>query len=129
MAYGHAMLLLERAGSVDRRRVAEQVRALDLRDGPALLFPGRHVKYDEAGGGWDAKLMIMQSQNGRIVTTDPAQDGGGADDLAETVAGRQRADACRLPDTRLCGGAKVAERLHRPWHSMFPASQVRRPTH
>jgi branched-chain amino acid transport system substrate-binding protein len=76
MAYGHIMLLaaaVERAGSADRRKVAEQIRAFDLRDGPALLFPGRHVKYDSAGRRMDAKLMIVQWQNGRIVTTDPPE--------------------------------------------------------
>jgi branched-chain amino acid transport system substrate-binding protein len=79
MAYGHVMLLaaaVERAGTADRRRVAEQIRAFDLRDGPALLFPGRHVKYDEAGRRVDAKLMIVQWQNGRIVTTDPPEMAG-----------------------------------------------------
>jgi branched-chain amino acid transport system substrate-binding protein len=76
MAYGHIMLLataVERAGSADRHKVAEQIRAFDLRDGPALLFPGRHVKYDAAGRRVDAKLMIVQWQNGRIVTTDPPE--------------------------------------------------------
>jgi branched-chain amino acid transport system substrate-binding protein len=76
MAYGHIMLLataVERAGSADRRKVAEQVRAFDLRDGPALLFPGRHVQYDTAGRRVDAKLMIVQWQGGRIVTTDPPE--------------------------------------------------------
>ncbi|WP_158924973.1 ABC transporter substrate-binding protein [Acidisphaera sp. S103] len=76
MAYGHIMLLaaaVERAGSADRRKVAEQIRAFDLRDGPALLFPGQHVKYDAAGRRLDAKLMIVQWQNGRIVTTDPPE--------------------------------------------------------
>jgi branched-chain amino acid transport system substrate-binding protein len=76
MAYGHIMLLataVERAGSSDRRKVAEQIRAFDLRDGPALLFPGRHVKYDDAGRRVDAKLMIVQWQDGRIVTTDPPE--------------------------------------------------------
>ena len=74
MAYGHIMLLataVERAGSTDRRRVVEQIRGFDLRDGPALLFPGRHVKYDPAGRRVDAELMIVQWQNGRIVTTYP----------------------------------------------------------
>ena len=33
---------MERAGSADRRKVAEQIRAFDLRDGPALLFPASH---------------------------------------------------------------------------------------
>jgi branched-chain amino acid transport system substrate-binding protein len=76
MAYGHIRLLaeaVERAGSADRRKVAEQIRAFDLRDGPALLFPGRHVQYDKAGRRIDAKLMIVQWQNGRIVTTDPPE--------------------------------------------------------
>jgi len=76
MAYGHIMLLataVERAGSADRRKVAEQIRAFDLRDGPALLFPGRHVQYDAAGRRVDAKLMIVQWQDGRIVTTDPPE--------------------------------------------------------
>jgi branched-chain amino acid transport system substrate-binding protein len=76
MAYGHIKLLaeaVERAGSADRRKVAEQIRAFDLRDGPALLFPGRHVQYDKAGRRVDAKLMIVQWQNGRIVTTDPPE--------------------------------------------------------
>jgi branched-chain amino acid transport system substrate-binding protein len=76
MAYGHIMLLalaVERAGTADRRKVADQVRAFDLRDGPALLFPGRHVQYDAAGRRVDAKLMIVQWQDGRIVTTDPPE--------------------------------------------------------
>jgi branched-chain amino acid transport system substrate-binding protein len=76
MAYGHIMLLaaaVERAGTADRGQVAEQIRAFDLGDGPALLFPGSHVKYDEAGRRVDAKLMIVQWQNGRIVTTDPPE--------------------------------------------------------
>jgi len=74
LAYGHIMLLkeaVERAGVADRRKVAEQIRAFDLRDGPALLFPGRHVKYDANGRRVDAQLMIVQWQNGRIVTTYP----------------------------------------------------------
>jgi branched-chain amino acid transport system substrate-binding protein len=76
MAYGHIMLLalaVQRAGSADRHKVAEQIRAFDLHDGPALLFPGRHVQYDAAGRRVDAKLMIVQWQDGRIVTTDPPE--------------------------------------------------------
>jgi branched-chain amino acid transport system substrate-binding protein len=76
MAYGHIMLLataVERAASADRRKVAEQIRSFDLRDWPALLFPGRHVQYDAAGRRIDAKLMIVQWQDGRIVTTDPPE--------------------------------------------------------
>jgi branched-chain amino acid transport system substrate-binding protein len=62
---------VERAGSADRRKVAEQIHAFDLRDGPARLFPGGHVKYDAAGRRSDAQLMIVQWQTGRVVTTSP----------------------------------------------------------
>lgn len=75
MAYGHIMLLamaVERAGSADRRKVTEQIRGFDLRDGPALLFPGRHVQYDAAGRRIDAELMIVQWQDGRVETVFPA---------------------------------------------------------
>jgi branched-chain amino acid transport system substrate-binding protein len=74
MAYGHIRLLalaVERAGVADRKKVTEQIRAFDLRDGPALLFPGGHVKYDDAGRRVDAQLMIVQWQDGKIVTTYP----------------------------------------------------------
>ncbi len=76
MAYGHIMLLataVERAGSVDRHKVAEQIRGFDLHDGAALLFPGRHVKYDAAGRRLDAKLMIVQWQDGRVDTVYPPE--------------------------------------------------------
>ncbi|WP_428491426.1 ABC transporter substrate-binding protein [Rhodopila sp.] len=76
MAYGHIKLLalaVERAGSTDRGEVVAQIRGFDLRDGPALLFPGRHVQYDQAGRRVDAKLMIVQWQDGRIVTTYPPE--------------------------------------------------------
>lgn len=76
MAYGHIMLLaaaVERAASPDPQRVADQIRAFDLRDGPALLFPGHHVKYDQNGRRIGAELMIVQWQDGRIVTTSPAE--------------------------------------------------------
>ncbi|MDQ2765082.1 MAG: ABC transporter substrate-binding protein [Pseudomonadota bacterium] len=76
MAYGHIMLLataVERAGSMDRRKVAEQIRKFDLRDGPALLFPGHHVQYDAAGRRVGAKLMIVQWQGGRVDTVYPPE--------------------------------------------------------
>jgi branched-chain amino acid transport system substrate-binding protein len=76
MAYGHIQLLalaVERAASADPAKVTQQIRAFDLRDGPALLFPGRHVKYDAAGRRVDAGLMVVQWQNGRVVTTYPPE--------------------------------------------------------
>ncbi|MBS0642339.1 MAG: ABC transporter substrate-binding protein [Proteobacteria bacterium] len=74
MAYGHIMLLaeaVERARSPEPAKVADQIRAFDLRDGPAKLFPGNHIKYDANGRRVDAELMIVQWQDGRVVTTYP----------------------------------------------------------
>jgi branched-chain amino acid transport system substrate-binding protein len=76
LSYGHIQLLalaVERAGVADRQKVAEQIRAFDLHDGPALLFPGHRVKYDAAGRRVDAGLIIQQWQDGRVVTTFPAE--------------------------------------------------------
>ena len=40
---------LEKAGAADRRKVAEAIRAMDTKDGPAKYFPGGRVKFDEHG--------------------------------------------------------------------------------
>ena len=65
---------LERAGSADRVKVAEAIRGLDLRDeGPARLVPSRHVKFDDKGRLVDAKLVIIQWQNGKPVAVFPPE--------------------------------------------------------
>jgi branched-chain amino acid transport system substrate-binding protein len=57
---------LERAGVADRRKVAEAIRNLDLRDeGPARFVPSRHLKFDEKGRLVDAELVIIQWQDGQ----------------------------------------------------------------
>ena len=51
-AYVHVLIFkeaLERAGVADRHKVAEAIRGLDMRDGPALFFPGHHLKFDAKG--------------------------------------------------------------------------------
>ncbi|MGB9057891.1 MAG: ABC transporter substrate-binding protein, partial [Pseudolabrys sp.] len=62
---------LEKAGSADRRKVAEQIRTMDTREGPAKYFPGGRVKFDEAGRRVDADLAIVQWQDGVPVTVYP----------------------------------------------------------
>ncbi|MBO0766805.1 MAG: ABC transporter substrate-binding protein, partial [Hyphomicrobiaceae bacterium] len=66
--YGHTWILkeaLERAGVADKIKVAEEVRKLDLKEGPAAVaFPGG-VKFDEAGRRLGAQVVIAQWQNGR----------------------------------------------------------------
>ena len=62
---------LERAGVADRAKVAEAIRAMDMTDGPALFFPGHHLKYDDNGRRVGAELVIVQWQDGRPVTVYP----------------------------------------------------------
>jgi branched-chain amino acid transport system substrate-binding protein len=55
----------ERAGVADRRKVAEAIRAFDLRDeGPARFLPSRHMKFDGKGRLVDAQVVIIQWQDG-----------------------------------------------------------------
>jgi branched-chain amino acid transport system substrate-binding protein len=73
-AYAHTMILkeaLERAGVADRRKVAEAIRAMDMRDGPAKFYPGSHLKFDEKGRRVDAELVVVQWQNGKPLTVYP----------------------------------------------------------
>jgi branched-chain amino acid transport system substrate-binding protein len=75
-AYVHVLIFkeaLERAGVADRRKVAEAIRGLDMRDGPALFFPGHHLKFDEKGRRVDAVLAMIQWQNGTPVAIYPQE--------------------------------------------------------
>ncbi|MBV8614426.1 MAG: ABC transporter substrate-binding protein [Acetobacteraceae bacterium] len=73
-AYGHVKALaaaIEAAGSAERTKVAEAIRAMDLTTGPALLFPGHRLKFDAQGRRVGAEVVIVQWQNGRPVTIFP----------------------------------------------------------
>jgi branched-chain amino acid transport system substrate-binding protein len=62
---------LEKAGAADRKKVAEAIRAMDTKDGPAKYFPGGRVKFDEKGRRVGADVVIVQWQNGEPVTIYP----------------------------------------------------------
>jgi branched-chain amino acid transport system substrate-binding protein len=62
---------LEMAGAADKKKVAEAIRKMDTRDGPAKFFPGGRMKFDEQGRRVDADLIIVQWQNGVPVTVYP----------------------------------------------------------
>ena len=66
--YGHMMILreaVERAGTTDRAKVNDAIRALDLREGPAAgAYPGQRVAFDERGRRSGAPLVIVQWQSG-----------------------------------------------------------------
>ena len=72
--YGDMWILkeaLERAGAADKVKVAEQIRKMDLKEGPAALaFPGG-VKFDEKGRRMNAPIVIVQWQKGVPVTVSP----------------------------------------------------------
>ncbi len=73
-AYAHVMIFkeaLERAGAADRNKVNQAIHSLDMKDGPALLFPGHHLQYDERGRRVGAKMVMVQWQKGVPVTVWP----------------------------------------------------------
>jgi len=63
---------LEAAGSTDRKKVGEAMRALDIRDGAAALTPGGRIRFDQTGRLVDAPLVIIQWQDGKPVTVFPS---------------------------------------------------------
>jgi len=74
--YAHVMILkqaLEMAGAADRLKVADAIRRMDMTDGPALFFPGHHLKFDDKGRRVDAELVVVQWQSGRPVTIFPQE--------------------------------------------------------
>jgi branched-chain amino acid transport system substrate-binding protein len=75
---------LEKAAASDRRKVAEAVRTMDTKDGPAKYFPGGRVKFDDMGRRVDADLAIVQWQNGVPITVYPV-----ATALAQPIWPRQ----------------------------------------
>ena len=56
---------MEKAGSADRKKVAEAMHAMDTTGGSARFFPGSdHMKFDANGRRVGAELVILQWQNG-----------------------------------------------------------------
>ena len=62
---------LEKAGAADRKKVAEAMRVMDTKDGPAKYYPGGRIKFEENGRRAGAEIMIIQWQNGEPVTVYP----------------------------------------------------------
>ena len=72
--YAHVMIFkeaLERTASTDRKKLGEMMHKIDLKEGPAKLFPDGRVKYDEKGRRVGAELCIVQWQKGRPVAVHP----------------------------------------------------------
>jgi branched-chain amino acid transport system substrate-binding protein len=74
--YGTIMIIkeaLEMAGKADREAVAQALRTMDLKTGPAAYFPGGRVKFDDKGRRVDAGLVIVQWQGGTPMTVYPPE--------------------------------------------------------
>jgi branched-chain amino acid transport system substrate-binding protein len=72
--YAHVMILkevMERTASTDRRKMGEMLHKIDLKDGPAKLFPDGRVKFEDSGRRVGAELCIVQWQKGRPVAVHP----------------------------------------------------------
>ncbi len=75
-AYAHVQIFaaaLEQAGAADKAKVTDALRRMDMRDGPALAFPGGHLKFDDKGRRVDAQLVIIQWQSGRPLAVYPPE--------------------------------------------------------
>lgn len=75
-AYAHVQMFawaLDKAGTADRKKVAEAIRTMNITDGPAIYFPGGHLQFDEKGRRMDAQLVIVQWRDGKPVTVFPQE--------------------------------------------------------
>lgn len=74
--YGEVWILkeaIERAKSADREKVAEAIRQLDLRTGPAASAFAGGVKFEPNGRRARAVVLVVQWQNGVPVTVFPPE--------------------------------------------------------
>ncbi len=65
--YGHVWIFkeaMEAAGSCTKDKVSEALHKIDLQDGPAKLFPGGRIRFDEKGRRVDADIVIVQWRDG-----------------------------------------------------------------
>ena len=65
--YGHVWILkeaMEAAGSCDKAKVSESLHKIDMKTGPATLFPGGRIKFDEKGRRVDSDIVVVQWQDG-----------------------------------------------------------------
>ncbi|MFM9883531.1 MAG: ABC transporter substrate-binding protein [Burkholderiales bacterium] len=64
---------LEKTGVADRKKIADAIRAMNTKDGPAKFYPGGQIKFNDDGRRNGAGIMIIQWQNGEPVTVYPTE--------------------------------------------------------
>ena len=73
-SYGDMWILkdaLEKAGSADREKVAQALRAMDTTEGAARFYPGHRIKFDAEGRRVGADMVLVQWQDGEPKTVYP----------------------------------------------------------
>ena len=72
--YGHVMILkeaMEIGGACTKEKVSETLRTMDIKTGPAELFPGGRIKFDEKGRRVDSSIVVVQWRDGVPVLVYP----------------------------------------------------------
>jgi len=75
-AYAHVNIFkvaLEMAGAADRAKVTTALQTMDIKDGPALLYPDGRIKFDAKGRREGAKMVVIQCQDGKWETIYPLE--------------------------------------------------------
>ncbi len=62
---------IDKAGSADPQKVADALRTLNVSDGPAAIFPGGTIAFDERGLNEKSFPLMVQYQDGKPVTVWP----------------------------------------------------------
>jgi branched-chain amino acid transport system substrate-binding protein len=65
---------IDKAGTADSKKVAEALRQLDVTDGPAELYPGGRISFNDNGLNEQAYPLMIQYQGGKPVTVWPQKD-------------------------------------------------------
>lgn len=74
LAYQVVLVLkeaLENAKSTDPEKINEALRKLKLLPGPSMVMPYATIEFDEAGQNPSARELMLQVQNGKVVTIWP----------------------------------------------------------
>lgn len=64
---------LERAGSVDKKKLRKALTETDLRQGAQMILPAERLRFDANGQNEFARLYVVQIQQGELVPVWPAQ--------------------------------------------------------
>lgn len=74
--YAHMWIFkeaLEKTRAADRAKVSAAIRGMDMTEGPAKLFVGSRLRFDELGRRVDASIVEVQWQDGAPVPVFPQE--------------------------------------------------------